>query len=213
MTSRIRTAVVTAVTASVLATPALAAAKTVTFGIRLDHEPSNSLPAHNCREDGSEDPTPACTRVATDAGNAVKAGLRAPANGTIVRFRIRAGGPGTVTFRLARLKSFGFDPAFGDTTGFGRNAGIGPTVQVAGNGFAEEGNPVETFPARLKVHKGDYVGLDSTATSALYCSGGGANQAIFSTPLGRDYQRLTDTDGCELLVQAVMRVKKKRARG
>lgn len=208
MTSRLRTTVLTAAATALLA-PAAAPAKTVTFGIRLDHEPSNSLPAHNCLEDGSDDATPACTRLATDAGDAVKGGLRAPANGTIVKFRIRAGGPGAVTFRLGHMKGFGFDAALEDYSGLARDAGVGPTVQVQGNGFSEDGNPVETFPARLKVHRGDYVGLDSTATSALYCSGGGANQAIFSTPLDGRYQRVAKTDGCELLVQAVMRVRKR----
>jgi hypothetical protein len=206
MTTKLTTLVATAVAAALLAVPAGVQAKTVTFGIRLDHEPSNSLPAHNCREDGSEDPTPICSRVATSEGRSVKGNLRAPADGTIVKFRVRAGGPGTVTFRLARLKSFAFDPVLMDWSGFGKSAGAGPTVQVAGNGFAEEGNPIETFPARMKVHKGDYLGLDSTATSALYCSGGGNSQAIFATPLNAGYQRLSDTDGCELMVQAVMRI-------
>lgn len=210
MNRRITNLVAAAVATGLLAVPAAVEAKTITFGIRLDHEPSNSLPAHNCREDGSEDPTPTCTRVATDKGNAVKGRLRAPADGTIVKFRVRAGGPGVVTFRLARLKGFGFDPALSDYSGLGRSGGVGPTVQVAGNGFAETGSPVETFPARMKVRKGDYLGLDSTATSALYCSGGGANQAIFSSPLDGSFQRLYDTDGCELLVQAVMRTKPKR---
>jgi hypothetical protein len=115
-------------------------AKTYTFGIRLDHEPSNSAPGHNCREDGSEEPTPACTRVAIDEGNAVADGLRAPRDGTIVKFRVRAGAPGQLTFRLVRLRSLGFDPAVGEFAGFGRGAGKGPTVQVAGQGFDEQ-NP------------------------------------------------------------------------
>jgi hypothetical protein len=59
----------------------------------------------------------------------------------------------------------------------------------------------------MPVHKGDYVGIDSTETSALYCSGGGRAQAIFATPLGRRYAPLTDTEGCELMVQAVMRIR------
>lgn len=205
MTTKTRI-VATAMTAlSLLAGAAGANAKTIAFGIRLDHEPSNSLPAHNCREDGSEDPTPICSRVATDRGDAVGGRLRAPANGTIVRFRVRAGGPGVVTFRLARLKQFGFDQSLGDWSGLGRDAGVGPTVMVAGHGFDETGNPVETFPAHLRVHKGDYVGLDSASTSALYCSGGGANQAIFMTRLNQRFERLDKTDGCELLVQAVMK--------
>jgi hypothetical protein len=191
-----------------LAGPAIAPAKTVTFGTRLDHEPSNSVPAHNCREDGSEDPTPTCTRVAIDKSIAPGGRLVAPANGTIVAFKVRAGGPGIVTFRLARMKNLGFDAALDDYSGLGRSAGVGPTVQVQGNGFSETGNPVERFPARMTVRKGDYVGIDSTETSALYCSSGGPNHAIFATPLGKRSQPLTKTDGCELMVQAVMKVRK-----
>ena len=197
-------------TGAALLVPAIAPAKTVTFGTRLDHEPSNSVPAHNCREDGSDDPTPTCTRVAIDESIAPGGRLTAPANGTIVKFRIRAGAPGVVTFRLAQLKNAGFDATLGDYSALGRGRGVGPTVQVMGNGFAETGNPVETFPANLKVHKGDYVGIDSASTSALYCSSGGDNHAIWATPLGKQYQPVTTTDGCELMVQAVMKVKKKK---
>src|SRR5262245_37963899 len=95
---------------SLLALPAVGQAKTqqLTFGTRLDHEPSNSAPAHNCREDGSDDPTPTCSRVAIDESIAVPGGLRAPADGRIVRFRVRAGAPGQMTFRTARLKNAGF---------------------------------------------------------------------------------------------------------
>jgi hypothetical protein len=186
-------------------------AKTYTFGIRLDHEPSNSAPAHNCREDGSDEPTPACTRVAISQGNAVAGGLRAPRNGTIVKLRVRAGAPGQITFRLARLHSLGFDPSVGDYAGFGRGAGKGPTVNVAGRGF-DERDPIEEFPARLKVRKGDYLAIDSTATSTLYCSGGGNAQMIFSPTLGRTYRASTQTEGCELLVQAVMKPAPRRAR-
>jgi hypothetical protein len=59
--------------------PATAVASPITFGHRLDHEPSNSSPAHNCKEDGSQDPTPACTRIPNDGdgGGAVAAGMTA----------------------------------------------------------------------------------------------------------------------------------------
>lgn len=204
-TTRIVAVVSAAFTALVLlCTPAIGHAKSYTFGTRLDHEPSNSAPGHNCKEDGSDDPTPACTRVAIDMGAAVPGGLRAPRNGTIVKFRVRAGAPGQLTFRLAKLKSLGFDPALGDYAGFGKGVGTGPTVQVAGRGF-DETNPIEEFPAHLKVHKGDYLAIDSTATSVLYCSGGGNNQIIFSPTLGSSFSSSTQTEGCDLLVQAVMK--------
>jgi hypothetical protein len=200
-----RTLITVLSTLTLVSGAAGAQAKTISFGIRLDHEPSNSLPAHNCREDGSDDPTPICSRVATDAGDAPGGRLRAPADGVIVKFRIRAGGPGVVTFRLAKLKNLGFDQQLGDQSGLGRDAGAGPTVMVAGNGFDETGNAVESFPAHLRVHKGDYVGIDSAATSALYCAGSGG-QLIFDQRLGHAYQQSSRSDdSCELLVQAVMK--------
>jgi hypothetical protein len=196
---------------ALLALAAGAQARTYTFGSRLDHEPSNSAPGHNCREDGSDDPTPACTRVAIDPSIAVPGGLRAPRDGTIVKFKVRAGAPGTLTFRLVRLRGQGYDDLVGAWTATGKGAGRGPTVQVLGLGFAEdERDAVETFPANLKVRKGDYLALDSTASSTLYCSGGGANQMIFSPTLGRGWQASTQTDGCELLVQAVMKPARRR---
>lgn len=206
---RILTAVLAAT--ALLSLAAAAGAKTYTFGSRLDHEPSNSSPAHNCREDGSDDPTPMCTRVAIDHSIAVPGGLRAPRDGTIVKFKVRAGTAHTLTFRLVRLKGLGYDMGVGEYVGLGKGAGKGPTVQVQGLGFAEdERDAVEVFPANLKVKKGDYLAIDSTATSALYCSSGGPNQMIFSPKLGRLFQQSTQTDGCELLVQAVMKPARKR---
>jgi len=197
--------------AALLLVPAVSHAKTYTFGTRLDHEPSNSAPAHNCREDGSDDATPACTRVAIDMGDAVAGGLTAPRNGTIVKFRVRAGAPGDLTFRLAALKNLGFDPSLGDYAGFGKGVGSGPSVHVEGRGF-DETNPVEEFPAHVKVHKGDYLAIDSSATSVLYCSGGGNNQLIFTPTLGSAFSISTQSEGCDLLVQAVMKPAPKRHR-
>jgi hypothetical protein len=204
-TTRIASLVSAAFTALVLlCTPAIGHAKTYTFGTRLDHEPSNSAPAHNCREDGSDDPTPLCTRVAIDDGDAVPGGLRAPRNGTIVKFRVRAGAPGTLSFRLAQLTNLGYDPTLDGYVGFGRSASFGLTARVEGRGF-DAFDPIEEFPTRMKVHKGDYLAIDSTAASTLYCSGGGNNQLIFTPSLGDSYSVSTQTEGCDLLVQAVMK--------
>jgi len=211
MTRIIRLVSAVAALAALLLVPAASQAKTYTFGTRLDHEPSNSAPAHNCREDGSDDPTPPCTRVAIDMGDAVPGGLTAPRNGTIVKFRVRAGAPGDLTFRLAKLKQLGFDASLGDFAGFGKGAGTGPSVHVEGRGF-DDVNPVEEFPAHLKVHKGDYLAIDSSATSVLYCSGGGNNQLIFSPALSSAFSISTQGEGCDLLVQAVMKPAPKRHR-
>lgn len=209
-----RTARISAALAAtaLLALPSVGSAGTITFGSRLDHEPSNSAPGHNCNEDGNnEEVTPACTRVAIDPSIAVPGGLRAPRNGTIVAFKVRAGAPGSLTFRLVRLKGVGYDDVVGEWVGSGKGAGRGPSVQVAGRGFEErEEDAVETFKARVKVKKGDYLALDSASTSALYCSSGGPNQMIFSPTLGGGWRQSTLTDGCELLVQAVMKPARKR---
>ena len=197
--------------AALLLVPAAGHAKTYTFGTRLDHEPSNSTPGHNCREDGSDDPTPPCTRVAIDEGAAVPGGLTAPRNGTIVKFRVRAGAPGQITFRLVRLRDLGYDAALGDFAGFGRGAGVGPTVYPQGRGFFDY-KPVEEFPAHLRVRKGDYLAIDSTSTSVLYCSGGGNNQLIFSPALTPSFAISTQSEGCDLLVQAVMKPAPRRHR-
>lgn len=211
-TIRIAPLLSAALTALVLlCLPAIGHAKSYTFGTRLDHEPSNSAPGHNCREDGSEDPTPACTRVAIDEGDAVLGGLTAPRNGTIVKFRVRAGAPGQITFRLVRLRNLGYDATLGDFAGFGRAAGVGPTVYPSGRGFYDY-KPVEEFPAHLKVRKGDYLGIDSTSTSVLYCSGGGNNQLIFSPALRDSFSISTQSEGCDLLVQAVMKPAPRRHR-
>src|SRR5215213_10360157 len=201
MTSSAHTARLASVVSAALAllalllVPAIGHAKTSTFGIRLDHEPSNSAPGHNCKEDGSDDPTPACTRVAIDVGDAIPGGLTAPMNGTIVKFRVRAGAPGDLTFRLAQLRNLGFDPSIGDYLGYGKGVGTGPTVHVAGRGF-DETNPVEEFPAHLKVHKGDYLGIDSTSTSVLYCASGGSKQLIFTPTLGGSFVASSTAGGC-----------------
>src|SRR3954453_21885836 len=173
--------------------PAVSQADT-TFGSRLEHEPSNSAPGHTCREDGRDDPTPACTRIAIDESFAVSGGLVAPMDGKIVRFRVRAGAPGSLTLRVARYAN-----------GMARGDGTGPTVNYQGRGYDEnEANAIETFPANLTVHKGDSVGFDSSSTSALYCSSGGAHPAVFSPALGNALQPTTKRDGCELMIQADM---------
>jgi len=211
MARTIRLVSAVAALAALLLVPAASRATTYTFGTRLDHEPSNSAPGHNCKEDGSDDATPACTRVAIDMGDAVAGGLTAPRDGTIIKFRVRAGAPGELTFRLAKLKQLGYDPSLGDFAGFGKSAGAGPTVHVEGRGF-DETNPVEELPAHLKVHKGDYLAIDSTSTSVLYCSGGGSNQLIFSPALTPSFSISTQSEGCDLLVQAVMKPAPKHRR-
>ncbi len=175
----------------------IADAKALTFGHRIDHEPNTSKP---CIDDGSDTPdlSISCTRIPTDTRAAVPAGLTAPMNGRIKKFKIRPVAAGTVTFQVVRTNG-----------NLARAVGPGLTVNLAGPvGDPEEDvleYPVETFPTNIKVKRGDYVGITSSTAPALYCSHGGDNQSIFTPGLGSAFQTLTDTDSCELLVQAVMK--------
>jgi hypothetical protein len=188
--------------ASLMAVPAVSQADSMTFGNRLDHEPSNSAPAHNCKEDGSQDATPACTRVGIDESFAVPGGLVAPMDGTITKLSVRAGAPGSMTFRLAKLLSLSRAPGF---SAVGVSDGTGPTVNVQGRGFDEnESTAIESFQVSVPVHKGDYLAIDSTSTSAEYCTSGGQKQAVFSPPLSSTPQTTSSYAGCDLMVQAEM---------
>src|SRR5919201_503307 len=118
-----------AATSLMAAMPTVGHAASFTFVSRLDHEPSNSAPGHNCKEDGSDDPTPTCTRVAIDQSFAA---------------------PGALTLRLAKLMNAGFTNNGYSALGMGD--GTGPTVNVQGRGFDEnEANAIESFPANLQV--------------------------------------------------------------
>jgi hypothetical protein len=59
----------------------------------------------------------------------------------------------------------------------------------------------------VPVKKGQSLAIRSSETSMLRCSSGGPNQLIFSPPLslGNPFQPATDTDGCWLLLEAVIK--------
>jgi hypothetical protein len=178
-------------------TAGVADAKSVTFGHRIDHEPNTAKP---CIDDGSDTPdlSITCTRIPVDTRAAVPAGLTAPSSGRITKFKIRPVEAGQVTFNVVRKRN-----------GQARTVGAGLTVNLAGpQGDPEEDvleYPVETFRTNMKVKKGDYVGITSSTAPALYCSHGGDNQLLFTPALGSAFQTSSDTDSCELLVQAVMK--------
>src|SRR5215218_3892626 len=115
--------------AGLLALPATGSASS-TFGSLLKNSPANG-------PDPCVDTTPGpCTLVGyinpNDAGDPVTS--PAPADGVIVRFRIRSIGAESVTFRLATVTKQG------DTI-LAQAAGTGPTVALQGTGQIEE------FPA------------------------------------------------------------------
>lgn len=177
---------------SMLAWPAVGSAAE-TFGSRLTQEPNTG---------GCNGLLAPCTYVAyihpTDPiGDPYSGG--APRDGVIVKFKIRATGPGgpgdpaTVTFGVAEL-----DPTDAENA-TAKSVAYGPTVTLAGSGDVEE------FPARLRVKKGEQVAIRTSDARAIYASSGDKFTFAFSPALveggpAKASSQVTD----ELLVAAVI---------
>jgi hypothetical protein len=130
--------------------------------------------------------------ISVKQGNAYPAA--SPADGTVVAFDIKSGGPGTATFRLVRL-----DAAVSAKVLLATGAGTGPTVNLPGPGSYE-------FPANLQIKAGDHVGLDSSQSTAYGSCQMGAYSYGFEPPLadGGPLVQPQLTGSCELLVNAVV---------
>jgi hypothetical protein len=184
--------------------PALGYAKApVHFGAKLDPtvQPSNSLPAHPCNQ---LNPGSSCTMIENDAYG--RAGVeRAPKSGTIKKIRLIAGGPGSFKLQIAEVKQstlFGSDKA--------RVVRNGPTIGYQGQDQSNWDNDsyrVESFPVNVPVQKGQYLALQGKYTSMVRCSSGGDNTLIYQPSLlaGGGFTKASDTDGCWLLMEAVIR--------
>lgn len=184
--------------------PATGLAKApVKFGSKLDPtvQPSNSLPAHSCSQQA---PGP-CTMVQEEAYYRPDGGQLAPRTGTIKRIRLIAGGPGSFRLQIAKVKR---------STLFGTNEAkvlaSGPTIAYQGqdqSNWESDTYKVETFKVNVPVKKGQQLALRGSSTSMVRCSSGGPNTLIYQPPLavGGPFATAGDTDGCWLLIEAVIR--------
>ena len=192
---------ITAAVASIalLALPATSGA--FKFGAKLDREPANSAPPHDCAKDGGDDIQNPCTRVLVKSETGlVNGNLTSPKAGKLTKIRVRAGAPGSIRFKLVRLKDA--NPVNGTIKG--KAVAKSKVFQVQGNGFNAT-NPVEAFNVNMTVRKGDYLGFDSSKTSAELCSSGGVRQFLFHPTLtvGDPFQSTSFTGSCTLMVQAI----------
>jgi hypothetical protein len=175
-----------------------ARAKHVEFGAKLTShsQPSNSFSPTSCRDDTGT--AGACTRVLTEALGRPGTGQLAPRNGTIKEIKLVAGDSGHFRLEIARA-----EPAKKRA----RIVERGPVIHYTGQGGIDDGGPytIETFHVDIKVKKGEYLAIQSKATSMLQCSGGGLNQLLFQPALqeGAGYSTTTHVDGCLLLLEAV----------
>lgn len=184
--------------------PAAGLAKApVKFGSKLDPtvQPSNSLPAHPCSQ---EAPGP-CTMVQNEAYYRPDGGQLAPRSGTIKKIRLIAGGPGSFRLQVAKVKR---------STLFGTNeakvVATGPKIAYQGQtdaNWESDSYRVETFNVNVPVKKGQQLALRGNYTSMVRCSSGGANTLIYQPALsvGSPFAPASDTDGCWLLIEAVIR--------
>jgi hypothetical protein len=195
--TRIHKIVLLAVLA-LLALPAqgMAASK---FGAKLtpDVQPSNASAPHACQPD-EDMPTGPCTRVLMDAYGRPDQ-PNAPKSGTIKRIRLIAGAPGSFQLQLVKANA---------ATQRAKLVRNGPTINYQGQDSPDaETYKVESFKVKVPVKKGQYLAIRSSETSTLRCSSGGPNQLIFQPPLslGSPFRTATDTDGCWLLLEAVIK--------
>lgn len=198
-----RTAFATALAATALAAIPAAGQAATKFGSNLNPtvQPSNSLPKHPCTHQDAGKP---CTRVETVSyGN--PGHERAPKSGTIRRIRVIAGGPGSFRLQIAKVKV--------STIGMSNTAKVlrnGPVIHYQGQSQQNWNSShynVESFKVNVPVHKGEYLAMRSKYTSALRCSSGGDNQLIYQPSLlaGGGFQNASSTDGCWMLLQAVIK--------
>ncbi|MFN8160273.1 MAG: hypothetical protein U0R52_04405 [Solirubrobacterales bacterium] len=198
-----RTAIATALAATALAAVPAAGQAATKFGSDLNPtmQPSNSLPAHPCTH---QDAGKSCTRIETVSyGN--PGHERAPKTGTIRKIRVIAGGPGSFRLQIAKVKV--------DSIGLNNTAKVlrnGPVIHYQGQtqqNWDSDVYRVESFRVNVPVHKGEYLAMRSRYTSALRCSSGGDNQLIYQPSLlaGGGFQNASSTDGCWMLLQAVVK--------
>ncbi len=183
-----RLALAVALSGLLLAFPASGQAAQ-TFGSLLKNSPAPG--PDPC---GDTVPGP-CTLVGyinpNDAGDPVTS--PAPADGVIVRFRIRTSGAEAVTLRLATVTKQG-------TTILAQATRTGPTVTTQGT------EAIEEFAARLRVVQGEHIALDAPSAKMVYNQGGNEYTPMYAPPLveGQGPRGPNGDPTGELLVQAVM---------
>ncbi len=202
-----RAAIVAAFACLALAVvPATGMAKApVRFGAQLNStvQPSNSLPGLTCN--GPETPLVGCTMILNEAYGRPDGGELAPRNGTIKKIRLIAGGPGSIRLQIEKVNRatlFGSNEA--------RAVWYGPQIHYQGQteaNFEDDTYRVESFPVNIPIKKGQQLGLRGQITSMIRCSSGGDNTLIYTPPLflGGPFTAATNTDGCWLLMEAVIR--------
>jgi hypothetical protein len=190
--------------AMMIAPAAGMAAAPVKFGARLNPtvQPSNSLPGLMCEH---QTPGATCTMIQNEAYGRPDGGHLAPKTGTIRKIRLIAGGPGSFKLQIAKVQQ---STLF--KTNKAKVVANGPRISYTGQTEANEESGayrVESFDVNVPVQKGQQLALRGNITSMIRCSSGGDNTLIYTPPLlsGSPFKPATGTDGCWILMEAVIR--------
>jgi len=189
---------------AMMVAPAAGIAAPVKFGAELNPtvQPSNSLPGLQC---SYEAPGSACTMIQNEAYGRPDGGHLAPKTGTIKKIRLIAGGPGSFKLQIAKVQQ-----ATLFKTNKAKVVANGPRISYSGQTAANEESgayKVESFDVDVPVKKGQQLALRGNISSMIRCSSGGDNTLIYTPPLlaGSPFKAATSTDGCWLLMEAVIR--------
>lgn len=172
------------------------------FGAELNPtvQPSNSVPAHPCEPVAGQP----CTRVSMEAYGRPDGGERAPRHGVIKRIRLIAGEAGSFRPLLARANP---------DTQRAKLSRYGPKIDYAGQDQANwdsDQYKVESFRVHIPVRRGERLGALGRYTSMVRCSSGGPNQLLFQPRLLKSpVQTADETDGCWLLMEAVVKYRRR----
>jgi hypothetical protein len=184
-----------------LALPAAAATR---FGSRLatDEQPQ---PWQWCDAPNDEPPHPNCTWVLNEA-YVHSASIdplehaRAPRKGYIDKIRISSCVSGSFRLQIAKVKR---------SVQEAKVVRNGPIVHYNGDPDScdDDVYTVNTINIpNLRVYKGEFLAVKAKKVGFLRCNSGGDRTYQFDPPLapGGSYRSVTDTDGCWLLLEAVM---------
>ncbi len=132
-------------------------------------------------------------------------GELAPRTGTIKKIRLIAGGPGSFKLQIAKV-----DRSTLNGTDEAKVVYSGSRISYQGQtelNFEDDSYRVESFKVNVPVKKGQQLALRGSITSMVRCSSGGDNTLIYTPPLfpGGPFAGATNTDGCWLLMEAVIR--------
>jgi hypothetical protein len=193
-----------ATVAMMVAPAAGMASAPVKFGAKLNPtvQPSNSLPGLMCEHQA---PGASCTMIQNEAYGRPDGGQLAPKTGTIKKIRLIAGGPGSFKLQIAKVQQASLFK-----TNKAKVVANGPRISYSGQTEANEESgsyEVESFDVDVPVQKGQQLALRGNITSMIRCSSGGDNTLIYTPPLlsGSPFEPATGSDGCWILMEAVIR--------